>query len=276
MALSHPEVVATCANFSCWWVNTRLISVSKAWQLAVNHWRSRVKTLRCDECRCTDLAVHLCSCSAASRKSFRFCRSAIASAELLQAVAKACPSLQHVDLNDGFLFGINDEAVQAIARNCPRLRFLDVSDCSVGDPALQTLSRSCPELRHLDLSFTQMHGTGASDAGIQALAIGCPKLQFLDMSSCTRSTDVALQGGFPELRHLDTSGCYGMAAKETLEAVRRGCPKLKFLRLGTKGQGLALERLLELLRKEMPSLAISFDPWDNMSRNLEWSDAGES
>ena len=87
-------------------------------------------------------------------------------------LARSCPNLQTLDLND--CVRLTDETCAAIARHCATLTHLNLSGLRITNASLEALSASSiltSKLRHLDLSFC----LGLTAAGLIALLTPSPQ-----------------------------------------------------------------------------------------------------
>ena len=110
-------------------------------------------------------------------------------ARKLQWVAHHCAQLRYLVLDTTLPDGGNiSEAIQAVARGCSRLRHLDLAGNSVSETAIETVAQACPQLECLDVSGLHF----ITDAAIHAVAQGCPQLKELDMTQCARLTESAI------------------------------------------------------------------------------------
>ena len=143
--------------------------------------------------------------------------------EAIQAVARGCSQLRHLDFDGNF---VSDVAIEAIAQSCHQLQCLYLSDCDVTDAALLAVAQGCPKLKELDVSLNFI-----SNAAIQAVARAYPQLKKLNVASCADLRDEAIDSvarGCPQLECLDVSGLQ-FITDAAIHAVSQGCPQLKQL-----------------------------------------------
>ena len=143
--------------------------------------------------------------------------------EAIQAVARGCSQLRHLDFDGNF---VSDVAIEAIAQSCHQLQCLYLSDCDVTDAALLAVAQGCPKLKELDVSHNIV-----SNAAIQAVAQACPQLKRLNLTFCTALRDEAIDSvarGCPQLECFHVTGLQFLT-DAAIHAVAQGCPQLKEL-----------------------------------------------
>ena len=142
--------------------------------------------------------------------------------EALQAVARGCCQLRHLDFAGN---SVSDAAIETVAQACPQLECLLMCDCHVTDGGLGAVAQHCPQLKELDVSRNSV-----SNAAIQAVAQACPQLRSLNVSyCCLRDEAIAsVARGCPQLECLDVSGLHFLS-DAAIHAVAQGCHQLKEL-----------------------------------------------
>ena len=142
--------------------------------------------------------------------------------EAIQAVARGCSRLKHLDFDGN---SVSDAAIEAVAQSCHQLQCLVLADCDVTDVALLAVARGCPKLKELDASLNLV-----SNAAIEAVAQACPELECLGLAECdiTDAALLAVAQGCPKLKELDVSLNFWLT-DAAIQAIARACPQLKNL-----------------------------------------------
>ena len=142
--------------------------------------------------------------------------------EAIQAVARGCSRLRHLDFDGN---SVSDAAIEAVAQSCHQLQCLVLADCDVTDVALLAVARGCPKLKKLDASLNLV-----SNAAIEAVAQACPELECLGLAECdiTDAALLAVAQGCPKLKELDVSLNFWLT-DAAIQAIARACPQLKNL-----------------------------------------------
>ena len=140
--------------------------------------------------------------------------------EAIQAVARGCSRLRHLDLAGN---SVSETAIETVAQACPHLECLLMCDCDVTSAALWAVAQHCPQLKQLDVSCNHV-----SDAAIQTVAQACPQLERL----CVAHSDVktalwAVAQGCRQLKELDVS--HNLVSNAAIQAVAQACPQLRSL-----------------------------------------------
>ena len=140
--------------------------------------------------------------------------------EAIQAVARGCSRLRHLDLAGN---SVSETAIETVAQACPHLECLLMCDCDVTSAALWAVAQHCPQLKQLDVSFNRV-----SDAAIETVAQACPQLERL----CVANSDVnralwAVAQGCRQLKELDVS--HNLVSNAAIQAVAQAYPQLKSL-----------------------------------------------
>ena len=221
----------------------RVAVLSKACKQALEGWPNRLESLKFLElCRrdlvarklqwvaqhCPQLRYLVLTSTTATALNYSSQPSTTATdggnlTEAIQAVARGCSQLRHLDFDGNF---VSDVAIEAIAQSCHQLQCLYLSDCDVTDAALLAVAQGCPKLKELDVSLNFI-----SNAAIQAVAQAYPQLKKLNVASCADLRDEAIDSvarGCPQLECLDVSGLQ-FITDAAIHAVSQGCPQLKQL-----------------------------------------------
>ena len=140
--------------------------------------------------------------------------------EAIQAVARGCSRLRHLDSGGNSL---SNAPIETVAQACPQLECLCLAACGVTDVALWAVAQHCPQLKQLDVSSNRV-----SDAAIQTVAQACPQLERL----CVADSDVnralwAVAQGCRQLKELDVS--HNLVSNAAIQAVAQAYPQLKSL-----------------------------------------------
>ncbi|XVE63090.1 hypothetical protein DITRI_Ditri06bG0171900 [Diplodiscus trichospermus] len=159
----------------------------------------------------------------------------------LEMLARACPSLESVDVSYCCGFGdkeaaalscamglrelkmdkcleLSDVGLARIAVGCLKLEKLSLKWCmEITDLGVDLLCKKCVDLKYLDLSYLEV--TNESLHSIASLL----KLEFLDMMACPLIDDVGLHSierGCPLLKVIDVSRCEGVGASGLIALIR--------------------------------------------------------
>ena len=149
--------------------------------------------------------------------------------EAIQAVARGCSRLRHLDLAGN---SVSETAIETVAQACPHLECLLMCDCDVTSAALWAVAQHCPQLKQLDVSCNRV-----SDAAIQTVVQACPQLERL----CVAHVDTwreplwsdgetalcAVAQGSRQLKELDVS--HNLVSNAAIQAVAQAYPQLKSL-----------------------------------------------
>ena len=140
--------------------------------------------------------------------------------EAIQAVAKGCSRLRHLDLAGN---AISETAIETAAQACPQLECLIMRDCDVTDATLWAVARHCPQLKELDVSFNRV-----SDAAIETVAQACSQLERLYLADgYVNSALWAVAQGCRQLKELDVS--HNLVSNAAIQEVAQAYPQLKSL-----------------------------------------------
>ena len=219
----------------------RVAVLSKACKQALEGWPNRLESLKFLElCRrdlvarklqwvaqhCPQLRYLVLTSATATALNYSSQPSTTATdggnlTEAIQAVARGCSQLRHLDFDGNF---VSDVAIEAIAQSCHQLQCLYLSDCDVTDAALLAVAQGCPKLKELDVSLNLV-----SNAAIEAVAQACPELEWLDLAECdvTDAALLAVAQGCPKLKELDVS--LNFISNAAIQAVAQAYPQLKKL-----------------------------------------------
>ena len=142
----------------------------------------------------------------------------------IETVAQACSQLERLYLADGYV----NSALWAVARCCRQLKELDVSHNLVSNAAIQAVAQACPQLRSLNVSYCYC----LRDEAIDSVALGCPQLECLDVSGLQFITDAAIHAvsqGCPQLKQLGMIQCDRLT-ESAIWSIARGCTQLEWLK----------------------------------------------
>ena len=136
----------------------RVAVLSRAYKQALEGWPNRLECLELLTC---DREVKIYSEREVARKP--------------QWVAHHCAQLRYLVLDTTLPDGGNiSEAIQAVARGCSRLRHLDSGGNSLSNAPIETVAQACPQLECLCLAEC-----GVTDAALWAVAQRCSHLKKL-------------------------------------------------------------------------------------------------
>lgn len=250
-----PSNMAATYHVCEWTGAARLACLNRAWQEAIDGWRSLQTSVKLDEP--DDAALNKLAKFTSLRSIELLSFQRLSSAASLRAVLESCWRITSLALHNGRFrdelfhaldpralsrlrdlklrncYRMTGAAVIEIVRRCPQLNAIEL-DVSLNDETLATIVGSCRELE----SFSIQNCPSLTIAAARALVSSCERLQRLDLrhgnDGFPSPEAVELIGcSCPELRELLLSPrCYSdgsTAFGPALRAVARGCPRLDTL-----------------------------------------------
>eukprot|EP00035_Acanthoeca_spectabilis_P021285 m.437339 g.437339 ORF g.437339 m.437339 type:complete len:736 (-) comp18101_c0_seq1:1764-3971(-) len=152
--------------------------------------------------------------------------------QILPSLAKHCPALTCVRLNENF--GVVNDALISLATNCPQLTEVCVAIVDNRSSAYSTNHSY----------YYEPCGGSLTDKGVMELAKRCPNLEKMDFSFMTHLTDRIIDTiveNCPTLKELVCVGCPKLTLKGAAK-LAKGCPALKHFYHYHQDSELPLER----------------------------------